>query len=263
MSYNKQYQPPSSWRRIFSVWYRHERVYDSNFWSNAFPPLLEPLIMLVGLGIGFGSYIQTMGSMSYILFLASGIIVTSSMYTASFECTYGTFVRLEYDKVYDGMLGAPLSPIDLIGGEIFFAGTKGFIFSLAVLLVTWIAGIIHYPMSIAAALVGFICGVMFGTLSMWITSMVRNINHFNFYFTGLLSPMFFFSGAVFPLENLPKSMQYVAETIPLTHVVRMARAFCVPNQLGTYLLGDLLYCLVFIVLTGWLAVRGLSKRMID
>jgi lipooligosaccharide transport system permease protein len=263
MSYNNDHRPPSGWERISSVWYRHERVYNSNFVSNAFPPFLEPLILLGALGIGFGSYIQTMGAISYILFLASGIIVTSSMYTAAFECTYGTFIRLEFDHVYDGMLGAPISPTNLIIGEILFAGTKGFIFALAVLVVTWLTGIINYPLSIMAAFIGFICGIMFGTLSMWITSMVKNINHFNFYFTGLLSPMFFFSGAVFPLENLPQVMQWVAEAIPLTHVVRMARAFCVPDLLGWYLMWDLLYCVIFILITGWLAVRGLQKRLVD
>jgi len=263
MNYNNDYQQPSLWHRISSVWYRHTRVYNSDFLSNAFPPFLEPLILLAGLGIGFGSYIQTMGSLNYILFLASGIVVTSSMYTAAFECTYGTFIRLEFDKVYDGMLGAPLSPTNLIAGEILFAGTKGFLFALAVLIVTWLLGIITYPLSIMAALIGFICGIMFGTLSMWITSFVKNINHFNFYFTGLLSPMFFFSGSVFPIENLPLGMRWAAEAIPLTHVVRMARAFCVPDQLGWYLITDLLYCLIFIIITGWFAIRGLNRRMTD
>lgn len=263
MSCNNDYITPSLWSRISSVWYRHARVYGSDFLSNAFPPFLEPLIFLAGLGIGFGAYIQTMGTINYILFLASGIIVTSSMYTAAFECTYGTFIRLEFDKVYDGMLGAPLSPNNLIMGEILFAGTKGGLFALAVLIVTWLLGIINTPFSILATLVGFICGIMFATLSLWITSVVTNINHFNFYFTGLLSPMFFFSGAVFPLENLPGSMRWVAEAIPLTHVVRMARAFCIPGGLNWTLLFDLLYCGIFIMITGLLAVHGLRKRMID
>lgn len=263
MNYNESFRVPPWWKRLASVWYRHERVYNSDFLSNAFPPMLEPLIMLAGLGIGFGSYIQTMGNISYVLFIASGIVVTSSMFTAAFECTYGTFIRLEFDKVYDGMLGAPLAPNDLIFGEILFAGTKGFLFSLAVLIITWLLGIIRYPPSILATLVGFLCGIMFGTLSMWVTSFVKNINHFNFYFTGLLSPMFFFAGAVFPLENLPRAMQIVAEVIPLTHVVRLARAFCVPGLFGLHLMLDVVYCLVFIVITGWLAVRGLRKRLID
>jgi lipooligosaccharide transport system permease protein len=104
---------------------------------------------------------------------------------------------------------------------------------------------------------------MFGTVSMWITSFVKNINHFNFYFTGILSPMFFFSGAVFPLKNLPEVWQSVAEVIPLTHVVRMARAFCVPGQLGSYLWLDLFYCAIFTLAFAWLAVRGIKKRLID
>lgn len=263
MNFNNIYSVPVWWRRILSVWYRHERVYNSNFLSNAFPPFLEPLIMLWGLGIGFGAYIQTMGAMNYLLFLASGIIMTSSMYTAAFECTYGTFIRLEFDRVYDGMLGAPLSTNDLIIGEVLFAGTKGALFSLAVLIVTWLFGIITYPWSIGAVVIGFICGIMFGTISMWITSFTHNINHFNFYFTGILSPMFFFSGAVFPLENLPKSLQWLAQAIPLTHVVTLARAFCVPGQFKMELLYNLLYCVVFILITGWMALRGIKKRMID
>lgn len=262
MNFNSDYKLPSFFRRVFSVWYRHAKVYISDFWSNAFPPFFEPLIMLVGLGFGLGGYIQSMGSVSYILFLASGLIVTSAMFTAAYECTYGTLIRLDFDKIYDGMLGAPLSTEDLIIGEILFAGTKGLFFSLAVLIVVWIAGVISYPLSLLTLLVGFITGIMFGALSMFITSFVKNINNFNFYFTGLLSPMFFFSGVVFPLEKLPSGLAVVAEVVPLTHLVRMARAFCIPGSLNTNLIFDLLYCVVFIVITGWLALRGLKRRMI-
>ncbi len=263
MNYNDEYGLPSFIHRILSVWYRHFRVYVSNFISNAFPPFFEPLIFLAGLGVGLSGYIQKMGSMNYILFLATGLIVTSSMYTSSFECSYGTFVRLEFDKVYDGMLGSPLSPDDLIIGEILFAGTKGFFFSSAVLVVIWAAGIVNYPLSIFAAFVGFITGIMFGSLSIFVTSFVKNLNHFNFYFTGLLSPMFFFSGVVFPVDSLPKALTYVAEAVPLTHVVRIARALCVSGGLNAGLLYDLLYCFVFILVTGFFGLRRLRKRMIS
>lgn len=262
MNFNDNYVLPSRLKRILSVWYRHVRFYSSNFFSNAFPPFLEPLIFLAGLGIGIGGFVQNIGTMNYILFLASGLIVTSAMYAAAFECTYGTFMRLEFAKVYDGMLGAPLSPKDLILGELLFVGTKGLLFSFAVLFVIWVFGIISYPLSFMAVIIGFITGIMFGVLSLLITSVVKNMNHFNFYFTGLLTPMFFFSGVVFPTETLPKVLRYITEAIPLTHVVRLARAFCIPNGLNTYLLFDLLYCLLFIVITGWLAIIGLRKKMI-
>ncbi len=263
MNYNDGYKLPSAFGRIMSVWYRHVKVYNSSFFSNAFPPFLEPLIFLAGLGIGLGGFVPNIGGVSYRLFLASGLIVTSAMFTAAYECTFGTFIRLEFDKIYDGMLGAPISPNNLMLGEILFAGTKGLFFSFAVLFVIWITGIISYPLSILTVFVGFLTGIMFGALSMLVTSFVKNINHFNFYFTGLLSPMFFFSGVVFPVENLPKALVYVAELIPLTHVVRMARAFCIPGTLGYGLLLDLLYCVIFTAVAGWFALKGLKKRMID
>lgn len=262
MNYSEAYRPPAWHRRLLSVWYRHYRVYTSNFYSNAFPPFMEPLVYLAGLGIGMGSAMIT-GSIPYTLFLGSGLLVTSAMFTAVMECTYGTFIRLEFDKVYDGMLGASLSTRDLIAGELFFVGTKGIFFSFAVMVVIWLAGIFTYPLTIFAVAVGFLAGLMFGALGMYVTSLTRNINHFNFFFTGLISPMFFFSGVVFPLENLPKALQLIAEVIPLTHTVRLARAFCVPGLLEYGLLWDLLYCIAFVGVFGMLAARGMRKRLID
>jgi len=71
-----------------------------------------------------GKYIANHGRLPYIQFLASGLLVTSAMYTSAFELSYGTFIRLEFDKVYDGMLAAPISVNNLLMGEILWAGTK-------------------------------------------------------------------------------------------------------------------------------------------
>ena len=195
--------PPLS-RRLFSVWYRHTRVYTKNLISNGLPPFLEPLLFLLGVGLGLGTYItQSMEGLSYIEFLGTGLLVTAAMFTAAYECTFGTFIRLEFEKVYDGMLAAPITVNDLIVGEIIWAGTKGVFFTFAVLCVLTAFRIVHLPAGLLTPLVGFLTGLMFATLSLWVTSFVKTINHFNFYLTGIISPMFFFSGVVFPISNLP------------------------------------------------------------
>jgi lipooligosaccharide transport system permease protein len=122
-------------------------------------------------------------------------------------------------------------------------------------------GITHLPEGLLSPLVGFLTGLMFATLSLWITSFVKTINHFNFYLTGIISPMFFFSGVVFPISNLPPSLRFIAEIVPLTHAVRLARAVCT-NQYRLSLLTDLLFIAVFTAITGWLAVRRLRRRLI-
>jgi lipooligosaccharide transport system permease protein len=241
------------------------RVYTKTLFSNALPPFLEPLIFLVGIGFGLGAFVPTMAGIPYVSFLAAGILVTSSMYTAAFEMSYGTYIRMVFDKVYDGMLGAPVSADDLMIGEILWCGTKGAVFSFSVLLVCLLFGALSPGWILAAPLVGFLTGLMFAVLSLLITTLVDNLDNFNFYFTGLLSPMFFFSGVVFPLESLPRFLLPVAEILPLTHCVRLVRGFSAgPGQgLGLVHLWDFAYCTIFILVIGSLAIGRIKKRLVD
>ena len=247
--------------RLLSVWFRHFRVYTKNLFSNGLPPFLEPLIFLAGIGLGMSRYIDTMAGMPYITFLATGLPITAAMFTAAFECSYGTFIRLQFDHVYEGMLAAPLSARDILIGEILWAGSKGVFFSFAVIVVVGIFGLIPFPWSLTTPVIGFFTGIMFASLSLLITSFVKNINHFNFYFTGFLSPMFFFSGVVFPLENLPPALRPVAEVFPLTHVVRLCRALDF-GRLHPSLLLDFLFIIAFTGITGAIAITRLQKRLI-
>ncbi len=262
MRCNESSAYPPLWHRIYSVWYRHVRVYTRNLISNGLPPFLEPLIFLGGIGLGMVQYVTAMDGIPYLMFLGSGLPITAAMYTAAFECSYGTFVRIEYEHVYDGMLAAPLTANNVLIGEILFAGTKGLFFSLAVVTVVGAFRIIPVPVSFLSGLVGFLTGVMFATLSLFITSFVKNMNHFSFYMTGLLSPMFFFSGVVFPIQNLPKALWPVAEIFPLTHSVRLARAMIL-SQYSARLLWSLLYIVVFSTAMGILGVRRLKKKLVQ
>jgi len=247
--------------RIASVWYRHFRVYTKSLISNGLPAFLEPLVFLAGIGLGMGTYLPKMQGMSFLTFLATGLPMTAAMFTAAFECSYGTFIRLEFDKTYEGMLTAPLLVRDLFIGEILWCGTKGMFFSLAVVIVVAVFGLVPMPASIGACVVGFMAGIMFASLSLLITSFVANINHFNFYFTGFLSPMFFFSGVVFPIENLPKTLRPVAEFFPLTHVVRLCRGVDM-GQFSLHMIWDILFIAGFTVILAVLAISRLKKRLV-
>lgn len=255
-------RPPSLAIRIYSVWFRHVVVYTRHLLSNGLPPFLEPVIFLLGIGLGLGKYIVSMDGVPYIEYLAIGLLMISAMFTASFECTYGTYFRLEFERIYDGILAAPITVANLFVGEIIWAGTKGLFFSFAVWTIVTIFGVIPFGLSVFAPLVGLLTGMMFGALSLFISSFVTSINQFNFYMTGFLSPMFFFSGVVFPLSNLPESVQVIAEFMPLTHSVRLVRAIC-SGEAGWVPLADLTYCILLIVVAGHLAIRRMTRRIIN
>ncbi|MFW5711564.1 MAG: ABC transporter permease [Spirochaetota bacterium] len=255
-------QKPPLWARLYAVWYRHVRVYARNIISNGLPPFLEPLVFLVGIGMGLGAYLTKMEGVPFLEYLDTCLLMTTAMFTSAFECSFGTFIRLEYEKAYDGMLAAPITVWDLLIGEILWAGTKGFFFTLAVLIVIYGFGILPIGLSLIAPIIGFFTGAMFAALSLLVTSFVKNINHFNFYFSGFISPMFFFAGVVFPVTNLPAIVRPISEALPLTHAVRLTRAFSFPGEVP-FLWADVIYILIFTLLIGILGVRRLKRRLID
>ena len=254
-------RPPRLGARLYSVWHRHMRVYTRHLVSNGLPPFLDPVIFLLGIGLGLGRYITAMDSLPYLVFLATALPVTSAMFTASYECTFATFVRLEFQKAYDGMVSAPVTLNDLFVGEILWAGSKGLFFSACVVLVMSLFGAIPLPMGLLAVPIGFLTGAMFGALALLVTSFVQNINHFNFYFTGFLSPMFFFSGTFFPLSSLPRALRSMAELLPLTHAVRLTRSLALA-RFSPVLLGDLAFLIAVTLVAGYLAIRRLRRRIV-
>ena len=256
----RPYPPLSS--RLLSVWYRHYRVYVKSLVSNGLPPFLEPLIFLAGIGLGMGRYVTSMENLPYITFLATGLPITAAMFTAAFECTFGTFVRLEFEKIYDGMLAAPVTATDLLVGEVLWAGSKSLFFSVAVTLVESAFGIVPFPLTLLVGFIGLLTGIMFACIALFVTSLVSSINHFNFFFTGFLSPMFFFSGVVFPLSNLPPVLRPVAEFFPLTHSVRAAREIATGHLTPWFLL-DLACIGAFVLVAGFFGIRRLRRRLIQ
>ncbi len=261
LGYGPTVRPPGFTTRVGAVWYRHMRVYTKNIFSNALPPFIEPLIFLAGIGLGLGAFITRMQGMPYIEFLATGLLATAAMFTSAFEMTFGTYIRLEFDKIYDGMLGTPLTAADLMLGEILWCGTKGAFFTACVMVVTTAFGALPFGWVWLAPLVGFGTGVMFAALALLVTTIVDNINNFNFFFSGLISPMFFFCGVVFPLSKLPDWLKPVAEILPLTHPVRLIRG--INSGLEWINLWDFAYMLLFSGLVGWWAVARIRRRLID
>ena len=249
------------------MWVRHLTVYSRNIISNAISPFIDPLLFIVGIGIGLGSYIGVveyagLENLSYLTFLTIGITISSSMFTATFETTYGTYFRMEYEFVYDGILGAPMSVYNILIGEALWAATKGLIFCLAVAVVGLVFSISPPILLLIAPVLGFIGGLMFAAMGFFVTSYVKAINHFSILFTAVLSPMFFFSGVIFPLERLPAGLRPVAEILPLTHPVRIGRSLAlgVDNPL---LIWDITYIVLFVTIIGGSALIRLRNRLID
>lgn len=203
------------WRRNMLVWRKL-----------SIPALLgnfgEPLLYLLALGYGLGSFVGTMQGLPYIVFLASGIVCGSAMNTATFEGLYSAYTRMNLQQTWAGMLVAPLNIDDVVLGEILWAGTKSLISVAPILVIAAVLGLVHDWGALWVLPVVLLAGICFGAMALVITSVAKSYDFFLYYFTLVITPMFLLSGVFFPLEQMP-AVQWGAQLLPLTHVVDIVR----------------------------------------
>jgi lipooligosaccharide transport system permease protein len=254
-----------SWMGLFRVWQRNFIVYLQNWKIRFMAPILEPLFYLLAFGYGLSTLVGNIREngmeVSYTFFIAPALIAINIMNNAFFENTYGSFVRMYYQKTFDAMMATPLTVNEIIAGEIVWGATKSMIATMIMMVVISVFGLIQYPSGLLLIPLAFLGGMAFGAVGMYFTGMVSHIDLFNLPFFLFITPMFLFSGTFFPIENLPQWAQVVAMTLPLTHLVSLARSLCYSRFEGT-MLWQLSYLMMFLVVFFPLALYKMRKRLI-
>jgi lipooligosaccharide transport system permease protein len=186
--------------------------------------LAEPILVLLAMGLGLGAYVALDDGPRYIEFIAPGIVAAYAMFSASFECTYGSFIRMEYQKTYDAIITTPLNIEDVVAGEVLWGATRSLITALVVLLVVAAFTLVSSPWALLALPLAVLSGLMFASIALFFTSVAPAVYSFNYFFTLFITPMFFFSGIFFPLDGFPDIVQQLAWILPLTPVADLTRA---------------------------------------
>jgi len=253
------------------VWRRNADVFFKTWKTNFLPSILEPLMYLLAFGAGLGGLVAGLVyagvEIEYVRFIAPGLVAISIMYGGFFECTYGSFVRMHYQKTFDAIIATPVSIEDVITGEILWGATKSFINSTIVLAVIEVLGALLIPQvlfsSVTVLLIpvfAFIGGLMFSAIAMIFTGLVPNIDSFNYPFFLLVTPMFLLGGTFFPLYLLGP-FEPVAYALPLTHVSNLVR----DAALGYWNLIDvaaIIYIIAATVLAFIPAIYIMKKRLV-
>jgi len=212
--------PYAAW---LAVWHRNLRV-----WRKIAPASLagnfgEPLLYLLALGYGLGGFVGRLEGMSYIGFLATGIVSSSAMMSATFEATYSAYTRMAVQGTWDSITNAPIEVGDVVLGEVVWAATKSLFSGVAILMVASALGILDGWQALWVPPVVLLAGLCFASLAMVVTTFARSYDFFLFYTTLLITPMLLISGVFFPTDKMPAAVRLLAETLPLSHAVTIVR----------------------------------------
>ena len=229
---------PSFSLRHIHVWRRNSLVWRKLAVPSMLGNLADPLIYMLGLGYGLGAMLTDVGGMSYIAFLATGIVCSSTMMSATFEAMYSAFSRMHMQKTWDAIMNAPVTLDDVVLGEAVWAASKSFLSGVAVLLVAWVLGVVQSPLALWAIPILFLTGLAFACLGLIMTALSPSYDFFMYYFTLVITPMMLVCGVFFPVSQLPVPLQVVTQFLPLTHAVELVRPLMsgvVPSHIALHL----------------------------
>ena len=210
-------------RHAASVWLRNARVF-SKLWKGALlPQFLDPLFYLVALGYGLGTYVALSNGIPYKEFVAPGLIASATMWSASFECTYNVYLRMNETRLYDAVLATPVEVQDLVAGDLLWSSTRATVYGTTFLGIVAIFGLVSSPWAILIPPLVFLGGLCFSVIGYTFTSLIPKIDLYSYFFTLGITPMFLVSGIFFPFNQLPGWVEVAAWITPLYHLVEITR----------------------------------------
>jgi lipooligosaccharide transport system permease protein len=251
--------------RTFRVWQRNSDVFLRLWQAELVWPVVEPILIILALGLGLGTFVELGGDQTYVQFLTPGILAVYPMWGAVAECAWGSYVRMSMQRTYDAIIATPVNLEDVIAGEIFWGATRSLISTFYILLVavafTPSYGLVNSPLVILVLPVAVLQGLMFASISMSYTSTAVSLASLNYFFSLVVTPMFWLGGVFFPLDSLPRGFQVLAWFLPVSHVAAIDRGL-VEGNLHWSNLGDLVWVLVVAVVFFRLAIVLMRRRLI-
>jgi ABC-2 type transport system permease protein len=238
---------------IYILWLRELKKYSRSR-TQIIASLGQPLLYLLVLGFGLGPMFQKAGGGSYLQFMAPGVMGMTVLFTSVFSG-----IALLWDRQFGFLketLVAPVPRIQVMIGRTLGGATVAMIQGTLIFVVCLIVG--FRPVSLFAVPLGFVfmglIASVFAALGTAIGSSLQDMQGFQLIMNFLVLPIFFLSGALFKLDNLPKALSIITHLDPLTYGVDGLRSVLIgDSHFSVYTDAMVLLCVAaaFICLGAW------------
>jgi len=243
--------------------------YKRSYRATIFSSFLTPVLFLAAMGLGLGSYVdgssnQALGGLSYLAFLAPGLLAAACMQSAAFEAAFPIMAGLEWTRVFHAMHATPIGGRDIALGNLAWIGARMLLVATIFTAVIVLFGAAASPLVVLAIPAAALTGLAFAAPIMAFSATQRTPEKFNALFRFGITPLFLFSGTFYPVESLPAFLQPLAWVTPLWHGVSLARGL----SLGTIGSDPIMAAVHLAVLLGftavgtWFAIRTVDAKLL-
>jgi lipooligosaccharide transport system permease protein len=244
-------------------------TYRRTFRASVFTSFLSPLLFLTAMGLGLGGYVDRsggamLGGLTYLQFLAPGLLAATVMQSAAFEATFPIIGGLNWQRTFHAMYATPLSPRDIALGNLAWMAIRLAMIATVFTAVIVLFGAAHSPLVVLGIPVAVLTGMAFGAPIAAFSATQRTPNRFNVIFRFGITPLFLFSGTFFPIESLPTFLQPVAWLSPLWHGVDLTRGIVLGTlgQNPLVMLAHVVVLATIVILATYATTVTIERRLV-
>ncbi len=250
-------------RAVLAVLWREWAVFRRVWFSTAFGSILEPVTYFIAFGFGFGALVAEVAGLSYLDFIATGAVAIGVLFSSIFPALINGYFRRKEQRLYDGVLAAPLSIPELVTGEALWNALRASVVACATVLVAIGFGVRPDPTVLLVPVITVVAGFAFAAAGAAFGAVMRSTHSFDMIIVGVIVPMYVVAGTFFPIDGLPPALAALAVANPLYHVVELLRAVTFGAPTGAVLGLHAAVVIVFGVVAWGVAVRLLRRAVID
>ena len=251
--------------RAYAYWsFAYRRTWRASLASG----FLTPALFLAAMGLGLGTLVNRhgasagrLGGVSYLAFIAPGLLAASAMQMAAIEGMFPVMAGIKWVRTYHAMLATPLRVVDVLHGHLLWMATRVALVSTIFLGVMAAFGAPQSPEVVAAVPVAVLTGMSLAAPVAAYTATRDTDQPLIAIFRFVVIPMFLFSGTFFPVTQLPGWLRPLAYATPLWHGVALCRSLSLGNASLGAGVGHAAYLGAWIALGVVLARRTFVRRL--
>src|SRR5262245_7127779 len=187
---------------VAAVMSRDISVFLRSWRSTTFSAIVEPIIFLLAFGLGFGALISEVRGHDYIQFVATGVVATTVVFSSAFPGMFQTFVKREFQRIYDALLATPVNVDELVTAEVLWISIRTGIYSIAPVVVAIGFGLRPGWGVVLVPFIAFVSALGLASFRVTMAAMMKTIANFNYIISGVLTPLILLAGAYFPVDSL-------------------------------------------------------------
>ena len=250
----------------FRVFEAEARVYRRTWRGSVFSSFLNPVLYLLAMGVGLGTLVDAnlpegLEGVSYLTFLAPGLLVATAMQTGAGEGAWKVMGGIKWAKTYHARLASPIGIEGLVYGHMLWSAARVLMVSVIFAVVMTAFRVAPVMESLLAVFPAMLVGLPMAALTTAFTVRVDDASSLPTFFRFVVIPMFLFSGAFFPITQLPELIQPIAYITPVFHGVEMARAIVVDTTPAVAPWVSISYLLALTAIGTWLIFRPLREEL--